>query len=83
MVCMMATINVAITKTPISSTVILSVLSDTAMVPVILIVSFNSFLLTTQVSLIGTQRSHTIFPGGEARLQATPQAIAVEVLVKV
>ncbi|MBC7970782.1 MAG: chloride channel protein, partial [Verrucomicrobia bacterium] len=83
MVCMMAAVNVAITKTPISSTVILSVLSDTAMVPVILIASFTSFLLTTQVSLIGTQRSRTIFPGGEARLQATPQAIAVEVLVKV
>jgi len=30
------TVNVAITKTPISTAVILSVLSDTAMVPVIL-----------------------------------------------
>lgn len=56
MVCMMAAVNVAITKTPISTTVILSVLSDTAMVPVIVIACFTSFLLTTQVSLIKTQR---------------------------
>ena len=57
MVCMMAAVNVAITKTPISTTVILSVLSDTAMVPVIIIASFVSFLLTTQVCLIKTQRA--------------------------
>lgn len=60
MVCMMAAVNVAITKTPISTTVILSVLSDTAMVPVIVIASFTSFLLTTQVCLISTQRSRSI-----------------------
>ena len=59
MVCMMAAVNVAITKTPVSTTVILSVLSDTAMVPVIVIASFVSFLLTTQVCLIQTQRSRT------------------------
>lgn len=59
MICMMAAVNVAITKTPISTTVILSVLSDTAMVPVIVIASFVSFLLTTQVSLIHTQRSRS------------------------
>jgi hypothetical protein len=58
---MMAAVNVAITKTPISTTVILSVLSDTAMVPVIVIASFLSFLLTTQVSLIHTQRSRSVF----------------------
>ena len=54
MVCMMAAVNVAITKTPISTTVILSVLSDTAMLSVIAIASFVSFLLTTEVSLIKT-----------------------------
>jgi hypothetical protein len=52
MICVMAAGSVAITKTPISTTVVLSVLSDTAMVPVIAIASFVSFLLTTQVSLI-------------------------------
>ena len=60
MVCMMAAVNVAITKTPISTTVILSVLSDSAIVPVIVISSFVSFLLTTQLSLIKTQRSRTL-----------------------
>lgn len=59
MVCMMAAVNVAITKTPISTTVILSVLSDTAMVPVIVIACFVSFLLTTELCLIKTQRSRT------------------------
>ena len=59
MVCMMAAVNVAITKTPISTTVILSVLSDSAIVPVIIIASLVSFLLTTQLSLIKTQRSRT------------------------
>ncbi|MBW4694994.1 MAG: chloride channel protein [Lyngbya sp. HA4199-MV5] len=82
MVCMMAAVNVAITKTPISSTVILSVLSDTAMVPVILIASFTSFLLTTQISLIGTQRSRIIFPD-EPRVQTASEPIAVEVPVEV
>jgi H+/Cl- antiporter ClcA len=74
MVCMMAALNVAITKTPISTTVILSVLSDTAMVPVIVIASFVSFLLTTQVCLIKTQRSRdrsvsgSIFAGNNVDL---------------
>ena len=61
MVCLMAAVNVAITKTPISTTVILSVLSDTAMVPVIVIASFTSFLLTTQLTMIKTQRSRSAF----------------------
>ena len=82
MVCMMAAVNVAITKTPISTTVILSVLSDTAMVPVVLIASFTSFLLTTQVTLIGTQRSRTVFPS-EPRFQKSQQPIAVEIPVEV
>lgn len=59
MVCMMGAVNVAITRTPISTTVILSVLSGTAMIPVIAIASFVSFLLTTQVYLIKTQRSRS------------------------
>lgn len=63
MICMMAAVNVAITKTPISTTVILSVLSNTSMVPVIATASFVSFLLTTQLSLIKTQRSRTVSPG--------------------
>jgi H+/Cl- antiporter ClcA len=55
MVCIMASVNVAVTKTSISTTVILSVLSDAAIIPVI--ASFVSFLLTSELSLIKTQRS--------------------------
>jgi H+/Cl- antiporter ClcA len=76
MVCMMAAVNVAITKTPISTTVILSVLSDTAMVPVIVIACFVSFLLTTNVCLIKTQRSRSVLAAEESRfpLQAIPES---------
>ncbi|MBE9046510.1 chloride channel protein [Pleurocapsales cyanobacterium LEGE 10410] len=56
MVCLMAAINVAVTKTPISTSIILSVLSGTAMLPVIAIASFVSFVLTSQITMIKTQR---------------------------
>lgn len=75
MVCMMAAVNVAITKTPISTTVILSVLSDTAMVPVIVIASFTSFLLTNQVCLIQTQRSRSV--NQQESLPITPYSVPV------
>ncbi|MEM0982094.1 MAG: chloride channel protein, partial [Cyanobacteria bacterium P01_H01_bin.58] len=55
--CSMAAINVAITKTPISTTIILTVLSDTTILPVIAIASFTSFLLTSNIGLLKTQRS--------------------------
>ena len=57
MVCLMAAVNVAVTKTPVSTSIILSVLSGTAMLPVIVISSFTSFILTGQIAMIGTQRS--------------------------
>ena len=57
MVCLMAAVNVAVTKTPISTSIILSVLSGTAMLPVVAISSFVSFLLTTELSMLKTQRS--------------------------
>ena len=56
MVCLMAAVNVAVTKTPVSTSIILSVLSGTAMLPVIAIASFVSFVLTSQISMIKTQR---------------------------
>lgn len=46
MVCLMVAVNVAMTKTPVSTTVILSVIADTSMVPVIVIASLTRFLLT-------------------------------------
>ena len=54
--CLMAAVNVAVTKTPISTTVILTSLSGTSMLPVIVTASFASFLLTTRLSLIHSQR---------------------------
>ena len=60
MVCLMAAVNVAVTKTPISTSIILSVLSGTAMLPVIAISSFVSFLLTTELSMLKTQRSRDL-----------------------
>jgi len=60
MVCLMAAVNVAVTKTPVSTSIILSVLSGTAMLPVITIASFVSFIMTSQVTLIQTQRSRRL-----------------------
>lgn len=60
MVCLMAAVNVAVTKTPVSTSIILSVLSGTAMLPVIVISSFTSFVLTSQIAMIGTQRSRSL-----------------------
>ena len=60
MICTMAAVNVAVTKTPISTTVILSVLSDTALIPVVAIASFVSFFLTSNSFLLKTQRSRTL-----------------------
>lgn len=82
MVCMMAAVNVAITKTPISTTVILSVLSDTAMVPVIVIASLTSFLLTINLNMIKTQRARPLPGEGDRDPESTtpqlqPQDICV------
>lgn len=60
MVCLMAAVNVAVTKTPVSTSIILSVLSGTAMLPIIAISSFVSFILTSQISIIKTQRSRDL-----------------------
>ncbi len=71
MVCLMAAVNVAVTKTPVSTSIILSVLSGTAMLPVIVISSFTSFLLTGRIAMIGTQRSRQL---DEARPQLWAQS---------
>jgi chloride channel protein, CIC family len=57
--CTMAAVNVAVTKTPVSTTVILVTLSGMAVLPLLVIASFVSFLLTTRVALIRTQRSRS------------------------
>ncbi len=53
---MMAAVNVAVTKTPISTALILTTLSGTDYLPALIAACFASFLLTTRVSLIRTQR---------------------------
>ncbi|MBW4419484.1 MAG: chloride channel protein [Myxacorys californica WJT36-NPBG1] len=73
MMCMMAAVTVAITKTPISTTVILSILSRTSMVPVILISCIVSFLLTTELSLTKMQRSQSELPS-ESRIFTSESA---------
>ncbi|HUO10694.1 MAG TPA: chloride channel protein [Phycisphaerae bacterium] len=60
--CMMAAVNVAVTKTPISTAVILTTLSGTSYMPALVGACFASFLLTTRVSLIRTQRSRASVP---------------------
>ena len=57
MICGMAAVNVAVTKTPVSTTIILATLSGTATLPVVGAASMTAFLLTTPVTLISTQRS--------------------------
>jgi H+/Cl- antiporter ClcA len=58
-VCVMAAINVAVTKTPISTTVILATITGTTFLPALTIASFTSFVLTTRLSVISTQRSRS------------------------
>lgn len=57
MLCMMAALNIAITKTPVSTTIILTAASGSAMVPVLVMAGFTSLILTPQLSIIRTQRS--------------------------
>lgn len=54
---MMAAVNVAVTKTPLSTAVILTTLSGTSMLPVVLAASLTSFLVSSRVRVIATQRS--------------------------
>ena len=72
--CLMAAVNVAVTKTPISSTVILTTVSGTSLIPVIGTASLVSFLLTTRVALIRTQRPRAHVPAAlpGARADAAP-----------
>ena len=53
---MMAAVNVAITKTPVSTSIILVTLTGTSMMPVVIASSLVSLLLTTRLNLIHTQR---------------------------
>jgi H+/Cl- antiporter ClcA len=52
----MAAVNVAVTKTPISTCVILATLTGTSMLPALIAASLVSLLLSTRLNLIRTQR---------------------------
>jgi H+/Cl- antiporter ClcA len=56
----MAAINVGITKTPISTSIILVTLTGLSMLPVVIAASVVSLLCTGNVSLINTQRERTL-----------------------
>ncbi len=60
MVCMMASVTVAVMKTPVSLALILTVISDTDLIPVITISTMVSFLLTHRTHMISTQRSRLL-----------------------
>lgn len=53
----MAAVNVAVTKTPISTCIILATLTGTSLMPVLITASLTSLLLTTRLNLIHTQRT--------------------------
>lgn len=55
MLAAMAGINVGVTKTPISTTIILVALSGLDMLPVVLFASLASFLATSRIGIISTQ----------------------------
>ncbi len=59
---LMAAVNVAVTKTPISTTIILTTLSGTNLLPVVAIASFTSFLVASKVVVIKSQRSRVPHP---------------------
>ncbi|CAN5475029.1 chloride channel protein [soil metagenome] len=54
---LMAAVNVAVTKTPISTCIILATLTGTSQMPVLITASLVSLLLTTKLNLIRTQRT--------------------------
>jgi H+/Cl- antiporter ClcA len=59
---MMAALNVAITKTPISTTVILTALSGASLLPLIALASFTSFVVASRIEVIQSQRSRKRVP---------------------
>lgn len=60
MVSMMAAVTVAVMKTPVSLVLILSVISQTELIPVITIAMIVSFLLTARIRMLPSQRSRSV-----------------------
>lgn len=69
-VCTMASVTVAVVKTPVSLVMILTVISHTSLMPLIGIATLVSYLCSTRLSVIESQRSRTdwenlLKPAGE------------------
>lgn len=58
---LMAAVNVGITKTPLSTTIILATLSGASLVPMLAIASLTSWILSGRWTLIRTQRPRARF----------------------
>jgi len=56
MVCLMAAINVGVTKTPLGSTLVVTEMAGLQLFPVTLVAALVSLFLTSEVGLIHTQR---------------------------
>src|SRR5690606_32025898 len=61
-ICLMGAVNVGVTRTPISSSILLVTLSGVAALPLVLAACLSSFLLTARIRMIHTQRSRML-PG--------------------
>jgi H+/Cl- antiporter ClcA len=74
-IAMMASVNVAITKTPISTTVLLVTLTGLSVTPVVIAACVTSLLLSSRLNLIRTQRSRvdsTLEEPGSTKTRAVP-----------
>ncbi len=60
MLSMMAAVNVAVTKTPVSTSVLLATLTGMANTPVFIAASITSLLVSSRLNLIHTQRSRVL-----------------------
>ena len=67
----MAAANVGVTKTPIGSTLVVTEMAGTAVLPSTLIASLVSLLLTSGVGLIESQRER-FDPVGSEAVEAVP-----------
>lgn len=73
MACLMAAINVGVTKTPLGSTLVVTEMAGLQLLPVTLLAALVSLFLTSEVGLIHTQRER------EGAYEVTQQDVAVGV----
>ncbi len=59
MICLMAALTVALLKNPVSIILILSVISDTDLIPLVSVAAITSLLLTIPIGMISTQQARS------------------------